>query len=134
MTAQALECFTTGVLPAELRFCSAVRVGDLVFVSGNIGNVAGEVTLVEGGVAAETRQCLEHMKTGLEAADSAVDRVVEGTVFPADIADFQAVNEVYAAYFGGHRPARSTVAVNAVAVNALAASAQVEIECIALAG
>ena len=129
MTAQALECFTTGVLPAELPFCSAVRVGDLVFVSGNIGNVAGETTLVEGGIAAETRQCLEHMKKGLEAAGSAVDRVVKCTVFLADIADFQAMNEAYAAFFGAHRPARSTVAVNALAVGA-----QVEIECIALAG
>ena len=115
------------MLPAELPFCSAARVGDLVFVSDNIGNVAGESTPVEGGKAAETCQCLEHMKTGLDVAGSADDRVVKCTVFLVDIADFQAMNEVYAAFFGGHRPARSTVAVNA-----LAAGAQVEIECIAL--
>ena len=129
MTAQALECFTTGVLPEGLPFSSAVRVGDLVFLSGNIGNVAGGLALVEGGVAAETRQCLAHMKKGLEAAGSAVDRVAKCTVFLTDIAEFQAMNEAYAAFFGAHRPSRSTVAVKD-----LAAGAHVEIECIALAG
>ncbi len=127
--AQDLETFTTGVLPASLPFCSAVRVGETVYVSGNIGNPAGELRLVEGGVGAETAQALAHMETALEAAGSSKDRVIRCLVFLTDMADFQTMNEAYVAFFGDHRPARSTVAVVGLAIDA-----RVEIECIALAG
>ncbi len=126
--AQELQTFTTGVLPESLPFCSAVRVGETVYVSGNIGNPAGELRLVEGGIAAETRQALEHMEKALEAAGSSKARVVKCLVFLADMADFQAMNAAYSAFFGGHKPARSTVAVAGLAIDA-----KVEIECIALA-
>ena len=129
MTVQGLETFTTGVLPESLPFCSAVRTGQTVYVSGNIGNRAGELKLVEGGIAAETRQALEHMEKALEAAGSSKARVVKCLVFLADMADFQAMNAAYSAFFGGHKPARSTVAVAGLAIDA-----KVEIECIALAG
>ena len=99
-----------------------------VYVSGNIGNPAGELRLVEGGIAAETRQALEHMEKALEAAGSSKARVVKCLVFLADMADFQAMNAAYSAFFGGHKPARSTVAVAGLAIDA-----KVEIECIALA-
>ncbi len=122
-----LETFTTGVLPASLPFCSAVRVGETIYVSGNIGNPAGELSLVEGGVAGETAQALAHMEKALTAAGSSKERVVKCLVFLADMADFQAMNE-YEAFFGGHRPARSTVAVAGLAIGA-----KIEIECIALA-
>ena len=124
-----LETFTTGVLPASLPFCSAVRAGGTVYVSGNIGNPAGELSLVEGGIAAETRQALAHMEKTLDAAGSSKERVVKCLIFLADMADFQAMNEAYEAFFGGHRPARSTVAVAGLAIGA-----KIEIECIALAG
>ncbi len=124
-----LETFTTGVLPASLPFCSAVRAGETVYVSGNIGNPAGELSLVEGGIAAETRQALAHMEKALHAAGSSKERVVKCLIFLADMADFQAMNEAYEAFFGGHRPARSTVAVAGLAIGA-----KIEIECIALAG
>ena len=124
-----LETFTTGVLPASLPFCSAVRAGATVYVSGNIGNPAGELSLVEGGIAAETRQALAHMEKALHAAGSSKERVVKCLIFLADMADFQAMNEAYEAFFGGHRPARSTVAVAGLAIGA-----KIEIECIALAG
>ncbi len=126
---QDFETFTTGVLPASLPFCSAVRAGGTVYVSGNIGNPAGELSLVEGGVAAETRQALAHMEKALHAAGSSKERVVKCLIFLADMADFQAMNEAYEAFFGGHRPARSTVAVAGLAIGA-----KIEIECIALAG
>ncbi len=128
MTAQELETFTTGVLPASLPFCSAVRVGETVYVSGTIGNPAGELSLVEGGVGAETRQALAHMETALHAAGSSKERVIKCLVFLADMADFQAMNQAYGAFFGDHRPARSTVAVAGLAIDA-----RIEIECIALA-
>ena len=124
-----LETFTTGVLPASLPFCSAVRAGETVYVSGNIGNPAGELSLVEGGIAAETRQALAHMEKALHAAGSSKERVVKCLIFLADMADFQAMNEAYEAFFGGHRPARSTVAVAGLAIGA-----KIEVECIALAG
>ena len=124
-----LETFTTGVLPASLPFCSAVRAGGTVYVSGNIGNPAGELSLVEGGIAAETRQALAHMEKALHAAGSSKERVVKCLIFLADMADFQAMNEAYEAFFGIHRPARSTVAVAGLAIGA-----KIEIECIALAG
>jgi reactive intermediate/imine deaminase len=127
--ARELETFTTGVLPESLPFCSAVRVGETVYVSGNIGNPAGELELVEGGVGAETRQALAHMETALEAAGSSKERVVKCLVFLVDIADFQAMNEAYSAFFGGHKPARSTVAVAGLVLGA-----KVEIECVALSG
>ena len=127
--AQDLETFTTGVLPASLPFCSAVRVGETVYVSGNIGNPAGELRLVEGGVGAEAAQALAHMETALEAAGSSKDRVIRCLVFLTDMTDFQTMNEAYVAVFGDHRPARSTVAVVGLAIDA-----RVEIECIALAG
>jgi len=126
---QELETFITGVLPASLPFCSAVRVGETVYVSGNIGNPAGELRLVEGGIGAETRQTLENMEKALKATGSSKERVVKCLVFLTDMADFQAMNEAYAAFFGDHKPARSTVAVVGLAIGA-----KVEIECIALAG
>ncbi len=127
--AQELQTFTTGVLPASLPFCSAVRVGETVYVSGNIGNPAGEFRLVEGGIGPETRQALAHMEQALEAAGSSKERVVKCLVFLADMADFQAMNEAYGAFFGDHKPARSTIAVAGLAIDA-----RIEIECIALAG
>ncbi len=129
MPGQELQTFTTGVLPASLPFCSAVRVGEMIYVSGNIGNPAGELRLVEGGVGPETRQALAHMETALHAAGSSNERVVKCLVFLADMADFQAMNQAYGAFFGDHRPARSTVAVAGLAIDA-----RIEIECIALAG
>jgi 2-iminobutanoate/2-iminopropanoate deaminase len=123
------ETFTTGVLPASLPFCSAVRAGGTVYVSGNIGNPAGELSLVEGGIAAETRQALAHMEKALQAAGSSKERVVKCLIFLADMADFQVMNETYEAFFEGHRPARSTVAVAGLAIGA-----KIEIECTALAG
>ncbi len=106
-----------------------MRAGATVYVSANIGNPAGEFGPVEGGIAAETRQALAHMEKALHAAGSSKERVVKCLVFLADMADFQAMNEAHEEFFGGHRPARSTVAVAG-----LANRAKIEIECIALAG
>ncbi len=124
-----LESFRTGALPASLPFCAAMRVGDLVFTSGQIGNVPGALKLVDGGFEAEARQALDHMKHALEAAGTSLDQVVKCTVFFTDMTDFQAFNAIYAEVFGDHRPARS-----GLAVKGLALGARIEIECVALAG
>ncbi|WP_420345378.1 RidA family protein [Pelagibius sp.] len=124
-----LETFRTDAVPAELPFSAALRAGGFVFTSGQIGNIAGEMKLVEGGIKAEGQQALEHLRAALEAAGSSLDRVVKCTVFFTDMKDFQPFNDVYREFFGGHLPARS-----GVEVKGLALGARVEIECIALAG
>ncbi len=123
------EVFQSASLPRVLPFSSAVRGGDTLYVSGNLGNVPGKFELVAGGVAAQTRQALENLRESLAVAGSSLDRVVKCTVFLADMADFQAMNEAYREFFPIDPPARTTVAVKALAMNA-----RVEIECIALAG
>ena len=128
MTAKTLEIVETGALGDDVPVSAAVKFGDLVYVSGNIGNRHGSLELVEGGMAAETRQALQHMGAVLEAAGSAVDRVIKVNIYIVDMAEFAALNEAYLEFFGGHRPARATVAVKELALGA-----RVEIECVAAA-
>ncbi len=108
-----------------LPFSEAVRVGDMLFLSGQLGN-SGGLGLVEGGVGPETTQTMENIKAVLERNGLGLDRVVKCTVFLADIDEWPAVNEVYKTYFGENPPARS-----ALAASGLALGARVEIECIA---
>jgi reactive intermediate/imine deaminase len=110
-------------------FSDAVRVGDLLFLSGKVGTIPGKTELVPGGIAAETRQTMESIKATLIANGSSLDRVVKCTVMLADIREWAAMNEVYAQYFPNHRPARSSFGASGLALNA-----RVEIECIAAAG
>jgi 2-iminobutanoate/2-iminopropanoate deaminase len=83
---------------------------------------------VEGDVAAQTAQVFANLKAVLAAAGTGLDRVLKATVYLVDMADFPAMNEIYAREFGEHRPARSTVAVRTLPKNA-----RVEIDLIALA-
>lgn len=110
-------------------FSTAIRTGNLLFLSGQVGAVPGVTPpkLVEGGVEAETRQVFENIRTVLGAAGLGFGNLVKCTVFLADIADYAAVNAIYVTYFEGmDPPARS-----AVAGSGLALGARVEIECIA---
>lgn len=116
-------------LPGSLEglpFSSAVRVGNMLYLSGQIGLYHGTRTLAEGGVAGETRQTMENIKQVLEYAGSSLEEVVKCTLFLADISYYSEVNEVYSSYFPESPPARS-----AVAGSGLALGARVEIECIA---
>jgi 2-iminobutanoate/2-iminopropanoate deaminase len=110
----------------QLPFSDAVRVGDMLYLSGKIGNIPGTPQLAEGGIAGETRQALENIKAALEKYGSSMDEVVKCTVFLADIAEWGAMNEVYKTYFPVNPPARS-----ALGASGLALGARVEIECLA---
>jgi reactive intermediate/imine deaminase len=110
----------------QLPFSDAVRVGDMLYLSGKIGNIPGTSQLAEGGIAGETRQTLENIKASLEKYGSALDEVVKCTVFLADIGEWGAMNEVYVTYFPTDPPARS-----ALGSSGLALGARVEIECLA---
>jgi reactive intermediate/imine deaminase len=112
-----------------MPFSSAVRVGNLLYLSGQIGNLPGTRELPQGGVGPETRQAMENIRGVLEHAGSSLEQVVKCTVFLTDIADYAAMNEVYRTYFPERPPARSTVAGSGLALGA-----RVEIECIALVG
>ena len=109
-----------------LPFSDAVRVGDLLFLSGKIGNVPGTMELAPGGIQGETRQTLENIKASLTRLGATMDDVVKCTVFLADIGEWAAMNEVYVTYFPNRKPARS-----ALGVSGLALGARTEIECIA---
>jgi reactive intermediate/imine deaminase len=113
----------------ELPFCAAVRVGDVLYLSGQMGVEGDSLTLVPGGIQAETRQALENVKEVLERAGSSMDRVFKCTVMMADMAEWGAMNEAYLPFFPNHKPARS-----AFGASALALGGRVEIECWALAG
>lgn len=104
----------------------AVRFGDLVFTSGQLGLDPATGTLVEGGVEAETRQALTNLQQVLEAAGSSLPQVLKTTVFLRDINDFARMNAIYAEFFTTACPARS-----AVQVAALPKGGAVEIEAVA---
>ena len=113
----------------NLPFSDAVRVGHLLFLSGQIGNIPGTTDLAAGGIQGEARQTMENIKAVLEANGSSMDRVIKATVMLADIAEWPAFNEVYVTYFPGDKPARS-----AFAGSGLAFGARCEVEVIATVG
>jgi len=109
-----------------LPFSEAVEVGDLLFLSGQIGSDANG-KLVEGGIGAETRHALANIGSVLERHGSEIGRIVKVTVMLADMGEWPAMNIEYRKFFGKDLPARS-----AFGCNGLAMGARVEIECIAL--
>ena len=120
---------TDGAPEAIGPYSQAIIVGNLVFTAGQTPLDPATMKLVEGDVAAQTARALDNIRAVLEAAGTSLDNVVKTTVFLKDMNDFPAMNEVYARYFGDHRPARSTVAVARLPMDA-----RVEIEAIAALG
>lgn len=118
----------TEAAPAPFQgapYNQAIVAGDLVFVAGQLGLKPGD-TAIEGDVATQTGQALSNLAAILDAAGSSMDRLVKTSVFLLDLADFQAMNEVYATRVGSQPPARSTFQVAA-----LPSGARVEIEAVA---
>jgi 2-iminobutanoate/2-iminopropanoate deaminase len=106
----------------------AIKVGEFVYISGQIPLDPKTGNLVDGGIAAQTRRVMENLKAVVEAGGSSFERVVKATVFLKNIDDFATMNEVYSEYLGKAKPARSTVAVADLPRGAL-----IEVDLIALA-
>jgi len=104
----------------------AVRIGDLIFVAGQLGIVLESGELAGETVAEQTEQVMQNMSAILEAAGSGLDKLVKTTVFLLDLGDFAGMNEVYARHVGDRPPARSTIGISQ-----LPSGARVVIEAIA---
>jgi len=108
-------------------YSQAIEANGFVYTSGQIA-LRADGTMEERGVEHQTHQVMKNLFYVLEEAGATFADVVKTTIYLANMDDFATVNEVYAHYFGDHKPARSTIAVKTLPKNAL-----VEIECIALA-
>ena len=121
------QAIQTDRAPAAIGpYSQAIVANGFVYTAGQAALVPGTKSLKEGGIREETQQTLDNLKAVLEAAGSSLDKAVKTTVFMVDLKDFPAMNEVYATYFKGTPPARSTVQVAALPLGAL-----VEIEVVA---
>jgi 2-iminobutanoate/2-iminopropanoate deaminase len=118
------------VKAAKLPFSAATRVGDVLYLSGCLGNVPGKLELVPGGMEAEARQTMENIGAVLKDNGLTFDHVFKCTVMMADMKKWANFNKVYITYFKPDRlPARS-----AFGAAGLALGAQVEVECMAYMG
>jgi 2-iminobutanoate/2-iminopropanoate deaminase len=123
------DVITTDGAPGPFQgapYNQAIRVGDLVFVAGQLGIDPGSGELAGPSVEEQTEQIMRNMSAILQAAGSGLDKLVKTTVFLLDLADFSGMNEVYARHAGDRPPARSTIGISQ-----LPSGARVEIEAIA---
>ena len=126
---RTISTVATEKAPAAIGpYAQAIKVGQMIYTSGQIPIDPASGELVKGDISAQTRQVFANLKAVLAAAGSDLSRVVKATVFMQDLNDFQAMNAIYAEQFGDTRPARSTVQVAA-----LPKGSAVEIELIAVA-
>ena len=107
-----------------LPFSDAVRVGDMLILSGKLGTLPGTTKLAPGGIKGEARQAMLNIQASLERYGSSLSDVVKCTVMIADIAEWPDFNEVYVTFFPGPKPARSAFAAAGLAFNG-----RVEVEC-----
>jgi 2-iminobutanoate/2-iminopropanoate deaminase len=127
--AMTRSIISTELAPAAIGpYAQAVRVGNLIFTSGQIPIDPTSQQVVAGGIAEQTKRVLENIKAILEEAGSSLDSVVKTTVYLKDLGDFSAMNAVYSEYleFDGEAPARTTVEVSRLPRNTL-----IEIEAVA---
>ena len=117
---------TDKVPPARVPLSQAIKVGEWVFASGQLGMDPKTGRLADGGIEAETRQVCENLKAVLEAAGSSLGKVAKVTIYMADLGELMAMNEVFSEYFRQNPPARTTFQAGG-----LIAGARVEIEAIA---
>lgn len=124
-----MEAIQTEQAPLAIGpYSQGIKANGFVFLSGQIPLVPETMQIIEGDIQAQTDRVFANIAAVLTAAGTTLDKVVKTTVFLADMNDFTAMNEVYARYFGDHRPARSTVQAAR-----LPRDVRVEIEIIAVA-
>lgn len=119
----------TGNAPAPFQgapYSQGIVFGDLVFVAGQLGVDPATGEVVEGGIGPQTERVMENLRAILEEAGSGLDKVLKTSIFLVDLADFVAMNEVYASFLTEPYPARATVQIGA-----LPSGARVEIEALA---
>ena len=118
------EIIHTGQAPAAVGpYSQAVRHGDLVFLSGQVGLDPATGALVEGGVEAQARQVFRNLQAVCEAAGGSLDDLVKVTIYLTDMANFAAVNQIMANAFSEPYPARATISVSGLPLGA-----EVEVE------
>ena len=114
------ECINSSRGPAPAGpYSHAIRDDNYVFVTSQLGIDPVTGRLVDGGTAAQARQAIENLSAVLEAAGSSLDQVVKTTVFLLDMDDYPAVDNLYAEFFSGAPPARSTIQVGGLPLGAL---------------
>ena len=118
--------FLTSENMKGLPFSEAVRVGNMLYLSGQMG-IDQSIHLVPGGIVEETRQALENIKRTLEKYGSSLEHVIKVTVMLADMSEWAEMNKVYVQYFSRNLPARSSFGTSGLALGG-----RVEIECIAV--
>ena len=118
---------TPRVPPARVPLSQAIKVGDWIFASGQLGLDVTTGKLAPGGIAAETRQVCENLKAVLEAAGSSLANIVKVTIYMVDLGELMEMNEVFSRYFPLDPPARTTFQCVA-----LVGGARVEIEAVAI--
>jgi 2-iminobutanoate/2-iminopropanoate deaminase len=121
--------FVEGAPKAIGPYCHAMRVGNLVFCSGQTPLDPETMKLVGSDIQTQTRQALTNLNIVLEGMGLSLHNIAKTTVFLKDMGDFQGMNATYARMFGDHKPARTTIAIRQNPLDAL-----VEIECIAEIG
>lgn len=122
-----MEYIKTSKAPEAIGpYSQAVKIDNFIFTSGQIA-LTPQGDMLEADIKKQTTQVLTNLKNVLESAGSSLEKVVKTTIYLANMNDFATVNEIYAQFFGNHKPARSTVAVKTLPKDAL-----VEIEAIAL--
>ena len=122
------EIISTDQAPGAIGpYSQAVKIGEMVFVSGQIPLDPLSGNLIEGDIKAQTRQVLKNVSAVLSAAGTSLDRVVKTTVFITNMNDFSLMNEVYAEFFTSMPPARACVEVSRLPKDVL-----VEVEAVAI--
>ncbi|MEX2261007.1 MAG: Rid family detoxifying hydrolase [Bryobacteraceae bacterium] len=115
--------------PVNPTYSQAACFGDLILVSGQLGIDPATRALVDGGVAAQTRQALENLSMILKSAGSSLEKVGKVNIYMVNMGELAAMNEVYRTYFTANRPAKTTVQVSGLDKGAL-----IEIEAVAAVG
>lgn len=124
----SIEFIATDKAPAAVGpYSQGIKVGNVIYTSGQLHIDPKTGKLTEGDIQEQTRLCLENIKAVLNEAGASMENVVKVTVFVQDIEKFSLVNEVYAEYFSDHKPARSLVEVSKLPLGG-----QIEIEAVAV--